>query len=507
VPGFHGLAYHWQALICVVMGSFTVVLNMTIVNVALPRIIAVFQASVDQGQLVVTSYMVAMAIVIPAAGYTTDRFGAKRAYLVTLAAFTVGSALCGFAPTIEGLIFFRVLQGLGGGMVMTLGLTILFQAAPPNKRGSIMGVFGLPVLVAPMVGPIVGGYLVEFMSWRLIFEIAIPFGAVAVLAGAAILRESQLRPTGPFDFAGFALTAICFASALIGLYRAPTDGWTAPTTMALWFTMVVSLVALIWVELEKENPLLDLHVFLDRTFVSATLVSCVFMIGLSSASLLLSLFLQNVRGLGAFDTGLLLAPEALASGLMMPIAGRLLDRLGPRPLAIPGLIALAVAFFLLGALDPSTPDDVLRPILVLRGLAMGMAMMPAITVAMDTIPAMRMARATATGNALRQISGAFGTAFAATILIERQVYHEAMITQTTVPTSVPVLQVLSANTETFIRQGFADGTAGSMALAMLARQVSQAATVRAYDDCFVIVGAMMLVGLIPAVLIRRTRRR
>ena len=167
-----------------------VILDTTIVNVALPRIIQVFQTNVSTGQLVLAGYMLALAVVVPASGYLSDRFGAKRTYLMTIILFTLGSALCGLAPNIEGLIIFRVIQGLGGGMLMPLGMSLLFQVAPPQQRGTMMGVFGLPLLIAPMIGPTLGGYLVEYVDWRPIFTMNIPVGILATIAGMLILRET-----------------------------------------------------------------------------------------------------------------------------------------------------------------------------------------------------------------------------------------------------------------------------------------------------------------------------
>ena len=176
-----GMAYHWQALVAVVLGTFVVVLNQTIVNVALPRVIQIFQATVDQGQLVLTTYMLALAVFMPATGFLTDRLGTKRAYLGSVGLFTIFTALCGLAPTMDVLILFRVLQGIGGAMVMPLGMAIIFQTAPPRERGAVMGMFGLPVLVAPMSGPVLGGYLVDAVGWRPIFLIGMPVGIAAMV--------------------------------------------------------------------------------------------------------------------------------------------------------------------------------------------------------------------------------------------------------------------------------------------------------------------------------------
>ena len=493
-------------MIVVVLGSFMVVLDTTIVNIALPRILQVFQTNVDEGQLVLTGYMLALAVVMPATGYLSDTFGAKRTYLVTIALFTLGSALCGLAPNIEGLVLFRVLQGLGGGLTMPLGMSILLQAAPPAKRGSIMGIFGLPILVAPVIGPTLGGYLVEYVDWRVIFTLNVPIGALALLMGAALLRETPRRAGGRFDWAGFVLSAIGFSAALVGLEMAPRDGWTAPHIMVLWLIAAAVIPCWIVIELAQEQPLLDLGVLRDRTFSIATLVMLVTTAAMYSSLLLLPLFLQNVRGLGAMESGLLLFPQAVAAGIMMPISGRLLDKFGPKPVVIPGLLLLAYATWLLVSLDPSTSDDALRVVLLLRGTAMGLMMMPVMTVAMDTIPPVQIPRASALSNVLRQIFGAFATGIFASLLLDRVNFHRAMLSQTITPSNTAAVSVLSAVQHNLMQQGVSQPEAYSVGLMALARQVAQTATVRSFDDCFYVATLISLVGLIPCLWLKRGRR-
>lgn len=501
----HGLAYYWQALIVIILGSFMVVLDTTIVNIALPRIIQVFQTDVNEAQLVLTAYMVALAVVMPATGYASDTFGAKRAYLVTLALFTLGSALCGLALSVEGLILFRVLQGLGGGMTMPLGMSLLFQVTPPNRRGMVMGVFGLPILVAPVIGPTLGGYLVEYVDWRWIFTLNIPIGVLTVLLGMLLLRETPRRAGTRFDWAGFILSAIGFSAALLGLEKAPTDGWTAPHVTVLWLIAAVALPSWVVIELAQDQPLLDLSVLRDRTYAVAMVVNFVATMAMYSSLLLLPLFLQNVRGLGAMETGLLLFPQAIAAGLMMPISGRLLDRFGPRPLVVPGLLLLAYATWRLATLDLGTPDSTLRTILLIRGLAMGTMMMPVMTVAMDKIPPHQIARATALSNVLRQLYGAFGTGIFASLLSDRQRFHQAALAQLVTPDNLEALRILSAARMALLQSGLSDVAAQTGALLALARQAALAATVRSFDDCFYLAAWVALLGIVPALWLKRER--
>jgi EmrB/QacA subfamily drug resistance transporter len=500
---FHGLAYHWQALIVIVLGSFMVVLDTTIVNVALPRVIQVFGTNVNEGQLVLTGYMLALAVIMPATGYAADTFGAKRVYLIVIGLFTVGSALCGLAPNIEGLILFRVIQGLGGGMVMPLGMSILFQVAPPAQRGAIMGIFGLPLLVAPVIGPTLGGYLVEYVDWRPIFTLNIPVGILAFIAGTVILRETPTHHSTRFDWAGFILSSIGFSAAMLALEKAPEDGWGSLNVIVMLLIAAAAIPCWIVVELSQEQPLLDLSVLRDRTYLVATLVTFVTTIAMYSSLFLLPLFLQNVRGLGAMETGMLLLPQALAAAVMMPIAGRLLDRFGPRPLVIPGLLALAYATWLLVKLDPSTPDSSIRIVLLLRGFAMGIMMMPVMTVAMDTIPPHQISRASALSNVLRQLFGAFSTAVFASILLDRQQFHTAALSATISPENIAALSVLSAAKVQMLQQGLSEMAANAVGLMALSRQVGLAAAVRGFDDCFYLATFVTLAGLIPTIWLKR----
>ena len=503
---FAAVPYHWQALVVIVMGSFMVILDTTIVNVALPRLIQVFQADVNQGQLVLTGYMVALAVIMPATGYFSDTFGAKRTYLVTVALFTIGSALCGLAPSMEGLVLFRVLQGLGGGMVMPLGMTILFQTAPPRERGSVMGIFGLPILIAPIIGPSLGGYLVEYVDWRPIFTLNIPIGILAVFAGAAILRETPRRGAARFDWPGFILSAIGFSAAMVALEKAPVDGWSDPQVTILLLVAAVAIPCWIVVELASDHPLLDLSVLKDRAYLVGSTVGFVAMVAMFSSLFLLPLFLQNVRGLSALDTGLLLMPQGIAAAITMPIAGRLLDRFGPKRLVIPGILLLAFATWLLTGLDIGTTDNTIRSALAIRGVAMGLMMMPALTVAMDTIPPHQMARATALSNVLRQVFGAFGTGAFASVLLDRQGFHRASLSQTVTADNIAAVNLQSGAVAAALDRGLSDAAAQLFGLQTLSNQVKLAAQVRAFDDCFILAVFVTLFALLPAIFLRRGKR-
>ncbi len=495
----HGLSYQWQALMVIIVGSFMTMLDQTVVNVALPRIITVFQATINTTQLVLTGYMLALAIIMPATGYLSDTFGTKRLYLISMFCFTVGSLLCGLAWNVPSLVAFRVLQGLGGGMMGPLGMTILFKVVPPSQRGTLMGIFGLPLMVAPVLGPTVGGYVVEYIDWRVIFTMNIPVGMLGLVLGSTILRETETRRGLRFDWPGFVLSGSGFAALLYGLTYAPTDGWGTPHIVLLLGGGALLLVIWVVVELTDSQPLLDLSIFKNSTYTLATAVSFVVTVGTFSSIFLLPLFLQNVRGLGALQSGLLTFPQSIGAALMMPISGRLFDRIGPRPLMVSGLVVLAFATWRLAILDLNTSNSYLIITLVVRGMGMGLCMMPTMTAAMNTLSGPMVARGSSLTNVLRQIFSAFGTAIFATLLSSRETYHQAMLSQMVTPDAPPVRGMLAAAQQMVLHRGGTPMQAQIDAIMLLARQVSTTAAVTSFDDCF-LVGAVMAVVAIPIAL-------
>ncbi len=494
--------YMWQALLVVIVGSFMVMLDTTVVNIALPRIISVFGAQVTSVQYVLTGYMLALAIVMPATGYLTDTFGTKRVYLISMVAFTLGSALCGMSWNVTSLVTFRVLQGLGGGMLMPLGMTILFKVVPPEKRGVVMGVFGLPLMLAPVIGPTLGGYIVEYIDWRFIFTLNIPIGALGLLLGATLLRETDTRSDLKFDLRGFVLSAVGFASLLYALSQGNTDGWDSVEIISLLTIGSISLMLWVWAELTTEHPLVELRVFAIPVFALATGVTFIVTIGMFSSMFLLPIFLQDFRGLGAMQTGLLLFPQAAASGLMAPISGRLFDRFGPRPLVVTGLLLLGITTWRLSFIDVTTTGDTLREIFILRGFAMGLTVMPAMTVGMNAVPPALIARSSSLTNVLRQLFSSFGTAIFATLLTTRENFHAAVLTQTLTPSNLTVQQLMITVQRYLTEQGYSLAQAKALGTYALYGQLEMSAAVKSFDDCFYIAAGACLLGIIPAVFLK-----
>jgi EmrB/QacA subfamily drug resistance transporter len=494
----HGLDYKWQVLLCSIVGTFMVMLDQTVVNIALPKITTVFNVSVHETQLVVTSYMLALAVIMPATGYLSDTFGTKRMYLVTMALFTGGSLLCGLAWNNASLVVFRVIQGLGGGMMMPLSMTLLFKAVPPQQRNTIMGFYGLPLMLAPVLGPTLGGYLVEYVDWRVIFTLNVPVGAAGLFLGLTLLRESEFVRGLRFDLRGFVLSAIGFSALLLAFTDAATDGWTSPISLVRFGIGIAALSLWVWVELTDEHPLLDLRIFKVRMFTLSSIINFIVTLGMFGGMLLLPVFLQNLRGLGAAETGFILIFQVLPMTVAMPVVGRLIDKVGTRIMLLIGLPLVALTTLQFAWLDMNTSDATLRWWLLARGAAMGLVMMPSFTAGLNAVPLAQMSRATSLNNVLRQVFGAFGTAVVVTILQVRQTYHTAMVAQSVTPDNIPLQQAMAQVLQWANSVGASAAEAQALGIQLVFRQVAQTAAVMAFDDVFRVTAAFTLLALIPA---------
>jgi DHA2 family multidrug resistance protein len=494
----HGLDYKWQVLLCTVVGTFMVMLDQTVVNIALPKITTVFGVGVHETQLVITSYMLALAVIMPATGYLSDTFGTKRLYMITMALFTGGSLLCGLAWNNPSLVAFRIIQGLGGGMMMPLGMTMLFKVVPPQQRNTIMGFFGLPLMLAPVLGPTLGGYLVEYIDWRVIFTLNVPIGALGLFMGLTLLRETDIVPGLKFDLRGFVLSAIGFSALLLGLSDAATDGWMSTSVLSRLAIGIVALSLWVWVELTDDHPLLELRLFLIPAFTLSSMVSFVLTIGMFGGMLVLPLFLQNLRGLGAAESGVILISQVLPMTVAMPVVGRLVDKVGARVMILIGLPLLALTTWQMGALDLSTSDTTIKLWLAARGCAMGLVMMPSMTAGLNAVPMHLMSRASSMTNVMRQVFGAFGTAIVVTILQLRQTFHGAMLSQTVTPENLPLQQLMASAQQWGAVQGLNAVQSQAMAIMLAAKQVALSASVMAFDDVFRFTAVITLIAIIPA---------
>jgi DHA2 family multidrug resistance protein len=347
-----------------------------------------------------------------------DTFGIKRVYVFSLIAFVVGSLLCGLAPNLDTLIAARALQGLGGGMALPLGTAMLFGAFPPRQRGLALGVFGIALVFAPATGPLIGGALVDHGLWRWIFFINIPIGLVGAGLSTLLLREARPARRPRFDLPGVVLSTVGFGAVLYGASVAGEQGvgWTAPQVIGSLAGGVLMLALFFVVELFMPQPLLNVRLFAKPTFFVANLIGYVSVVALFGAEFLLPLYLQVLRGQTAFQAGLLLLPLAIASGFTTPLAGRVLDRIGPRPLVVAGFALLAYNTYQLSQLTQDTSFTFLIWLVAVRGVALGLVVQSTQVAALSDVPDAQLPRGSSLINATRQTFQAIGVAILATVL-------------------------------------------------------------------------------------------
>jgi EmrB/QacA subfamily drug resistance transporter len=412
-------------MLSVVVGMFMVILDNTVVNVAMSGLVEDFESTISLVQWTITGYTLALSAVIPLAGWMTDRFGAKRIFLICIVLFTLGSLLCSMAQSPEQLIVYRVIQGLGGGMVFPIGIAMIFKLAPANKIGSVMGVLGIPMLLAPALGPVMSGWLVENATWHWIFLINLPVGIIAVLAGLRYLPMSERKDVPALDLWGMILGPITFASLAYGVNQGGSVSWTASSTIAGLIVGGVCLIIFIVVELRHKQPLLELRVFRSLDFTRGVLVVWIAQIALFGSIVIMPLFLQNLMHYSPFETGLILLPQALMSAICMPIGGKLFDKIGARPLAAIGLTLITIALFMISRVTLDTSLQSIMISLGMIGAGMGLTMMPINTHILKAAPRHLVSRVTPLTTASQQVMVSFAVAGLTGFLISKTKDHVA----------------------------------------------------------------------------------
>ncbi|ADB50140.1 DHA2 family efflux MFS transporter permease subunit [Conexibacter woesei] len=467
----------------VVLGAVMTILDTTIVNVAIDTLARDFSVSLSTIQWVSTAYLLALATVIPLTGWAADRFGTKRLWMGSVALFVLGSALCGLAWSAESLIAFRVLQGIGGGMVMPAGMTVLAQTAGPQRVGRVMSIVGVPMLLGPILGPVIGGWLVDDASWRWIFYVNVPIGLIALPLAWRILDRDVPRPGEKLDLLGLALLSPGLALFVFGLAETSSSGGLG--ALDAWAPMVagVLLIAAFCVHaLRSPHPLIDLTLFKVRAFSAAAGVTVLFGTAMFGAMLLFPLYYQVVRGETALSAGLLMAPQGIGAAVMMPISGRIVDRGAAGWVVLSGLPLVALGYFTYTQLGADTSYVLLAGSLFVAGLGTGATMMPAMAAAYQTLSHAAVPRATTTLNILMRVGGSIGTALFAVVLQN---------------------QITDAVPRAAAGGGGESGLGALQAIPPAAREQVAPALADAFAHTFWFPVVLLLLGLIPALFLPR----
>jgi EmrB/QacA subfamily drug resistance transporter len=407
----------WVISGVVILGMIMSILDTTIVNVALDTLSHDLHSPLSQVQWVITGYLLALAAVIPVTGWAARRFGAKQVYLTSLVLFTAGSAACGLSSSTASLVLFRVLQGAGGGMIMPVAQLIMAQVAGPQRMGRVMGVVSMPAMLAPILGPVVGGLILQNLHWSWIFFVNVPVGFVAFVLGWRLLPRTDSGAAGKLDVLGLALVPTGAAAIVFGLSELGSGAALGSGEVLLPIFAGLVLMGLFCLHaLRIERPLLDIRLYANRVFAGASFANFGLGAALFGAMILVPLYYQQVRGLSVIDTGLLNGPQGIGALVAMPIAGRLTERFGGGRIALIGVTLLCLSTIPLAFVGASTSIVAISLVLVVRGLSIGLSFMPAMTAAFASMRPEQLSDATPQINVLMRLGGAIGTAILAVVL-------------------------------------------------------------------------------------------
>ncbi|MEV5966100.1 DHA2 family efflux MFS transporter permease subunit [Kribbella sp. NPDC051952] len=492
----------------VVLGAIMSILDITVVNVALPTFQDEFgtpESPIAYSHVAwtVTAYTLALATVIPLTGWAANRFGTKRLYMAAIFLFTAGSALCATASSIDMLIGFRVLQGLGGGMLMPLGMTIMTQAAGPRRMGRLMAILGVPMLLGPILGPILGGWLIQVASWHWIFLINVPLGAIALVYAWFALEKDHTEPSESFDLLGVVLMSPGLALFLFGISSLPAEGgdFGAPRVWVSILIGVLLMASFVWHSFRPEHPLLDLRLFSNRNLTVSIITMFLFAAAFFGGLLLVPTYFQQIRGESTLHAGLLVAPQGLGAMVTMPIAGRLVDKIPVGRIVPFGLGLIVIGMFGLTQITATTPYGWLIAMLVVMGFGMGGTMMPLFTTALRTLSGAQVARGSTLLNITQQIASSVGVA-TMSVILTNQLNNSPIIPGTE---KIPGFGGGLRETQAAIVSNTRPENLAQLHLdpAAIARGLVDAAT--SFSHTYWVAWALVCLTLVPALMLPRKR--
>ena len=498
----------WLIAIAVMSSTFMEVLDTTVVNVSLPHIAGSLSASNDEATWTLTSYLVANAIILPMTGWLAGRFGRKRLLLLSVTGFTAASFLCGLAPSLSFLIVCRVIQGACGGGLQPLSQAILMESFPPEKRGQAMAFWALGIVVAPMLGPVAGGWLTDNYSWRWVFYINVPIGVVALLLTQLFIYDPpylRRQKTG-IDFWGIGLLALGIGSLQIMLDKGQEDDWFGSRfIVTLAVLAITGLAALVIRELKAKHPVIDLGVFKYRSFAVGTFLMTLIGFVLYGSTVLLPLFMQVLLGYTATHAGVTNLPRGLASFLIMPFVGRLTGKVDHRKLLAIGLVVSAYAMWELSRFSLNVGYwDFVWP-LMLQGAALGFIFVPLTTITNNPIPNERMGNATSIFNLMRNIGASIGISMVTTVQFRAQQAHINRLSSHVYPENPAARQMFQGLKAYFMGQGASAATATQQAYEAMWGMVQRQAAMLSYNDTFLFL-AIIFVAMFPFLFLLRKPR-
>lgn len=495
-----------KILVALMLGAFVAILNQTLLNVAIPHIMNDLGISANTVQWLSTGYMLVNGIAIPITAFLIEKFGTRRLFIAAVLLFTIGSLVCSLSMNFSMLMAGRVIQASGAGIIMPLLMTVFFALFPPEKRGKAMGLMGIVMIFAPAIGPTLSGWLIGHYSWRLLFDIVIPIGVLDLIFSFLWMRDVTKITNPKFDFPGFLFSTLGFGFLLYGFSEAGTDGWHSTTVITSLAIGLISLAVFVWRELTTDKPMLDLRVFKFDIFSLTTIISMIVNMAMFGAMILLPIYLQNIRGYTALQSGLLMLPGAIVMGIMSPIAGALFDKIGARWLAVVGLTITVITTWQFTTLSMTTSYSHILLLYVMRMFGMSFIMMTVMTEGLNQLPRHLAAHGTAASNTARQVAGSIGTALLVTMMTTRQGVHYGEYMNTVTSTNPFIAGKFSQLSYLLSSYTHMPGAAGKeLTTYLLYGQTMQQATIDGINDAFIFATGIAFIALVLSFFIKRAR--
>ncbi|HDI7265476.1 TPA: DHA2 family efflux MFS transporter permease subunit [Staphylococcus aureus] len=487
-----------KILAALLFGMFIAILNQTLLNVALPKINTEFNISASTGQWLMTGFMLVNGILIPITAYLFNKYSYRKLFLVALVLFTIGSLICAISMNFPIMMVGRVLQAIGAGVLMPLGSIVIITIYPPEKRGAAMGTMGIAMILAPAIGPTLSGYIVQNYHWNVMFYGMFIIGIIAILVGFVWFKLYQYTTNPKADIPGIIFSTIGFGALLYGFSEAGNKGWGSVEIETMFAIGIIFIILFVIRELRMKSPMLNLEVLKFPTFTLTTIINMVVMLSLYGGMILLPIYLQNLRGFSALDSGLLLLPGSLIMGLLGPFAGKLLDTIGLKPLAIFGIAVMTYATWELTKLNMDTPYMTIMGIYVLRSFGMAFIMMPMVTAAINALPGRLASHGNAFLNTMRQLAGSIGTAILVTVMTTQTTQHLSAFGEELDKTN-PVVQ--DHMRELVSQYGGQEG-----AMKVLLQFVNKLATVEGINDAFIVATIFSIIALILCLFLQSNKK-
>ncbi|HHW6561289.1 TPA: DHA2 family efflux MFS transporter permease subunit [Staphylococcus aureus] len=487
-----------KILAALLFGMFIAILNQTLLNVALPKINTEFNISASTGQWLMTGFMLVNGILIPITAYLFNKYSYRKLFLVALVLFTIGSLICAISMNFPIMMVGRVLQAIGAGVLMPLGSIVIITIYPPEKRGAAMGTMGIAMILAPAIGPTLSGYIVQNYHWNVMFYGMFIIGIIAILVGFVWFKLYQYTTNPKADIPGIIFSTIGFGALLYGFSEAGNKGWGSVEIETMFAIGIIFIILFVIRELRMKAPMLNLEVLKFPTFTLTTVINMVVMMSLYGGMILLPIYLQNLRGFSALDSGLLLLPGSLIMGLLGPFAGKLLDTIGLKPLAIFGIAVMTYATWELTKLNMDTPYMTIMGIYVLRSFGMAFIMMPMVTAAINALPGRLASHGNAFLNTMRQLAGFIGTAILVTVMTTQTTQHLSAFGEELDKTN-PVVQ--DHMRELASQYGGQEG-----AMKVLLQFVNKLSTVEGINDAFIVATIFSIIALILCLFLQSNKK-